>query len=71
MSKIKDDYIKEKFGMIKFGEESSIPYIDFERSLNSYLKDKGTPRYSHYMTQKNSKGKFIDDFEEGFEEFFK
>jgi len=70
MSKSKENFIQEKFGLIKFGEESSLSYADYERSFNSYLKDKGTPRYSHYMQQEKKNGKYLDDFEEGFEDFF-
>ena len=70
MSKDKDDYIEKNFGEIKFAEESSLSYNDFERSLKSYLKEKDIPRYSHYMTQEKSKGKYVDDFEESFEDHF-
>ena len=70
MSKITDDFIQEKFGLIKFGEESSLSYADYEHSLNSYLKDKGTPRYSQYMKQQKNTDKYTHEFEEGFEDFF-
>jgi len=70
MSKSKENFILEKFGLIKFGEESSLSYADYERSLNSYLKEKGTPRYSQYMDQEKNNGKYLDEFEEGFEESF-
>ena len=66
---MKDSFIKEKFGEIKFGEESSICYSDYERSFNSYLKNKGTPRYSHYIEQRKKNGKYLDEFEEGFNTF--
>ena len=68
MSKISADYLEEQFGNIKFGEESSISYSDFERSLNSYLKEKNVPHYNDYMVQEGSNGPKIDDFEESYDE---
>ena len=64
-----DDFLL-KFGVIKFGEESSYSLKDYERSLNNYLKDKGKPRYSEYMSQEKSKKPQVADFEKSFKDYF-
>jgi len=56
--------------MIKFGEENSFCLNDFERSLNAFLKDKGKPRYSEYMSQEKSKNPYVADFEKSFKDHF-
>ena len=64
-----DEIFLEKFGDIKFAEQNSISYSDYERSLNDYFRIKGIPRYSQYMTQEKTPGKYIEDFEESIEDF--
>jgi len=66
--KEKDDFLA-KFGLIKFGEESSLSLKDFKKSLNNFLKDERKPQYhSGYMSQEKSKS--LADYEKSFKDYF-